>query len=94
MPFQYQHVLVVGATSGIGAAMADRLIKEGSKVIAVGRRQDKLDEFVGKHGRDKANAVKFDIADRQNIEKFVRELVAPLVLGDRGRKILSASNLL
>ena len=38
MAFQYQHVLMIGATSGIGAAMADRLIDAGAKVMAVGRR--------------------------------------------------------
>ena len=68
---------MVGATSGIGAAMADRLVQEGSKVIAVGRRQDRLDDFVHRHGKDKASAAKFDITDRQNMDAFVRELVPP-----------------
>ena len=77
MPFQYKHVLMVGATSGIGAAMADRLVQEGSKVIAVGRRQDRLDSFVHKHGHEKASAMKFDITDRQNIDQFVKRSVDP-----------------
>ncbi len=68
---------MVGATSGIGAAMADRLVQEGSKVIAVGRRQDRLDDFVRRHGKDKASAAKFDITDRQSMDEFVRELVPP-----------------
>lgn len=80
MPFQYKNILMIGATSGIGAAMADRLIQEGSKVIAVGRRRDRLDEFVRKHGKDRANAARFDITDRQNMDEFVKELVNPLVL--------------
>ncbi|KAI4193128.1 MAG: hypothetical protein LQ350_008462 [Teloschistes chrysophthalmus] len=71
MPFQYKTVLMIGATSGIGAAMADRLIHEGSKVIAVGRRQDKLDDFVNKHGSAKASAAKFDIIDRDGMSSFV-----------------------
>ncbi|KAL9583098.1 MAG: hypothetical protein Q9203_005219, partial [Teloschistes exilis] len=74
MPFQYKTVLMVGATSGIGAAMADRLIHEGSKVIAVGRRQDKLDDFVSKHGSAKAGAAKFDITDRQGMSSFVGKI--------------------
>lgn len=74
MAFQYKLVLMIGATSGIGAAMADRLIQEGSKVIAVGRRQDRLHDFVRKHGKDKAYAIKFDITDRQNIDNFAREI--------------------
>lgn len=74
---------MIGATSGIGAAMADRLVQEGSKVIAVGRRQDRLDDFVRRHGKDKASAAKFDITDRQNMDEFVRELVIPsLILFD------------
>ena len=90
MPFQYKNTLVIGATSGIGAAMADRLIQEGSKVIAVGRRQDRLDDFVRKHGSDKASAVKFDITNRQNIDEFIKELVnpVPVPLGCYTTKIL------
>ena len=80
MPFPYRHVLMVGATSGIGAAMANRLVQEGSKVIAVGRRQDKLDDFVHRHGKDKASAVKFDISDRQSMDAFVKKSVAPFAL--------------
>jgi NADP-dependent 3-hydroxy acid dehydrogenase YdfG len=76
MPFQYSHVLMIGATSGIGAAMADRLVREGSKVVAVGRRQDRLDEFVRRHGKEKASAVRFDISDRQNIDQFVSQSVS------------------
>lgn len=57
--------------------MANRLIQEGSKVIAVGRRQDRLDEFVQKHGKDKAGAVKFDISDRQSMDLFVMESINP-----------------
>jgi NADP-dependent 3-hydroxy acid dehydrogenase YdfG len=65
---------MVGATAGIGAAMADRLISEGVKVIAVGRRPDRLDAFVQKHGAQKASAVRFDISDRENVDKFVSEI--------------------
>ena len=91
MPFQYKNTLVIGATSGIGAAMADRLIQEGSKVIAVGRRQDRLDDFVDKHGSEKASAVKFDITNRQNMDGFVKELVNPdpVPLGCYTTKILT-----
>ena len=58
--------------------MADRLIQEGSKVIAVGRRQDRLDNFIRKHGSDKASAAKFDITNRQNMDDFVKESVNPV----------------
>jgi len=35
-------VLVTGATSGFGAAVCRRFIKEGAKVVATGRRKDRL----------------------------------------------------
>ena len=71
MPFQYKRVLVIGGTSGIGEALATRFVKEGSKVIVVGRRKDKLEEFVHKHGKDNSTAVPFDITEMDKIPNFV-----------------------
>ncbi|KAH7111119.1 hypothetical protein B0J11DRAFT_599019 [Dendryphion nanum] len=75
MSFGYKHVLLVGATSGIGAAMADKLVLEGAKVIAIGRRQERLDAFVQKHGPEKASAVKYDVTDRAGLDAFVQGIV-------------------
>ncbi|KAL8835770.1 MAG: hypothetical protein Q9176_006718 [Flavoplaca citrina] len=75
MSFPYKCVLMVGATSGIGLGMAEKLIREGSKVIAVGRRQDRIDAFVRKHG-DKAGGVAYDISDNQNLGKFVENITS------------------
>ncbi|KAK3308582.1 uncharacterized protein B0T15DRAFT_111509 [Chaetomium strumarium] len=71
MSFKYKRILLVGASSGIGAALADRFILEGAKVIAVGRRQERLDAFVQKHGPEKASAVQYDINDRPGLDAFV-----------------------
>ena len=71
MAFQYKRILLVGATSGIGAAMADKLILEGAKVIAVGRRQERLDAFVQKHGPENASGVRYDVTDRAGLDAFV-----------------------
>ncbi|MCJ1407091.1 hypothetical protein MMC19_001161 [Ptychographa xylographoides] len=71
MPFQYKRVLVIGATSGIGEALATRFIQEGAKVIAVGRRKEKLEEFVHIHGKDNVSAVPFDITEMEKIPNFV-----------------------
>jgi NADP-dependent 3-hydroxy acid dehydrogenase YdfG len=73
MPFQYKHVLMVGGTAGIGRAMAERLIQEGSKVTVVGRRKDRLDEFVDKHGEKKAQSAPFDISKIHEIPQFAAE---------------------
>ncbi|MCJ1290870.1 hypothetical protein MMC34_002412 [Xylographa carneopallida] len=76
MPFQYKRVLVIGGTSGIGEALATRFIEEGSKVIVVGRRKDKLEEFVHKHGKDNSTAVPFDITEIDKIPNFVTNITS------------------
>ncbi|TQV92410.1 hypothetical protein V2A60_007102 [Cordyceps javanica] len=75
MGFTYKTVLLVGATSGIGAALADKLVQEGSKVIAVGRRQDRLDAFVQKHGDEKAGAIEYDVTDKAGLDTFVQRVI-------------------
>lgn len=73
MSFPYKHILVIGATAGIGRALASRLVQSGAKVTAVGRRKERLDEFVQEHGEDKTNAVQFDISDLDRIPEFAAE---------------------
>ena len=73
MSFPYKTVLIIGATSGIGAAMAEKLVTEGSRVIVCGRRQDRLDQFVDKHGSDKASGIKLDITDHDHVDAVVEK---------------------
>lgn len=74
MPFPYKKVLVVGATSGIGEALAAKLVDNGISVIVVGRRKEKLDAFVSKHGADKASAAVFDITQLDEIPQWASDL--------------------
>lgn len=71
MAFPYKHFLVIGATAGIGKALATRLIESGAKVTAVGRRQDRLDEFVQTFGPTHAKGERFDIGELVKIPDFV-----------------------
>ena len=73
MPFIYKKILVIGATSGIGEALASRFVQEGSSVIVTGRRQEKLEAFVDKHGEDNASAITFDITKLHSIPSFVKK---------------------
>ncbi|TQN69433.1 putative oxidoreductase [Colletotrichum shisoi] len=70
MSLPSKKVLLVGATSGIGAALADTLVENGTFVIAVGRRKGNLDKFVDKHGADKAAAAVVDILRLGSIPEF------------------------
>ena len=47
-----QIALVTGATAGLGKAIAERLIHDGYRVIATGRRQERLDELARQLGPD------------------------------------------
>ncbi|KXH59675.1 hypothetical protein CSAL01_04755 [Colletotrichum salicis] len=60
MSLPYQKILLVGATSGIGA-LAHKLVQNGTFVVVAGRRKENLDQFVAKHGDTKAAAAVVDI---------------------------------
>ena len=79
MAFPYRHFLVIGATAGIGQALSSRLIKSRAKVTVVGRRKDRLDEFVRVHGVQSARGVQFDISNLDDIPEFVAEWVAMFI---------------
>ncbi|MBA3928066.1 MAG: KR domain-containing protein [Xanthomonas sp.] len=55
--------LITGATSGFGAAAVRRFAAAGWRVIATGRRADRLQALVDDVGADKVHAVAFDIRD-------------------------------
>ena len=56
-------VWVTGATSGFGAAAVERFIAGGWRVVASGRRADRLRDLVTKHGAEHLHATAFDLRD-------------------------------
>lgn len=72
----YEKALIVGATSGIGEALAERLVSSGTKVVLVGRRRDRLDAVVSRCGSDNATGITFDVTDLAGIAAFARAVVA------------------
>lgn len=59
-------ICITGATSGIGMATAKRFIKEGWKVIATGRRRERLAELALECGENLL-PVPLDVSDRQAV---------------------------
>ena len=55
--------LITGATSGIGEAAARAFAGAGWRVIATGRRSERLKALVDAVGADKVHALAFDVAD-------------------------------
>ena len=62
-----KRVWIIGASTGIGAALARRLHAKGARVIASARSADKLDALVRELGKDRALAVPLDITDVESI---------------------------
>lgn len=66
-------VLVTGASSGIGAAVAERLVGEGHQVVAGARRLDRLrtlaEDAAGAGGG--LQPVRLDVTDRADVAAFV-----------------------
>lgn len=75
MTYPYKNVLMIGATSGLGLALAERMIEHGVFVIGVGRRKDRLDDFVKKHGPEKAAASQLDITELGALESWCKRCV-------------------
>ena len=70
--------IVTGASSGIGAATAQRLAAEGATVVAAARRLDRLEELVAEIGAagGAAHAVECDVAVREQAVELVESTVA------------------
>jgi serine 3-dehydrogenase len=56
-------VWITGATAGFGAASVERFVAGGWRVIASGRRAERLQRLVGQHGSDRVHAAAFDMRD-------------------------------
>ncbi|KAL4962422.1 putative short-chain dehydrogenase/oxidoreductase [Aspergillus stella-maris] len=61
MPFSYNKVLIIGATSGIGRALATKVVKANTPLVISGRREENLQEFLREHGSDKVKSKVFDV---------------------------------
>ena len=67
-------VLITGATSGFGAAAVERFADANWRVIATGRRAERLQPLVDRFGADKVHAAVFDIRDETALETSLSAL--------------------
>ena len=66
-------VFITGATSGFGKAIAERFAREGHRVIAAGRRADRILELTQSLGTS-ALGVELDVRDRHAVERVIATL--------------------
>jgi 3-hydroxy acid dehydrogenase/malonic semialdehyde reductase len=66
-------VFVTGATAGFGAAIARRFASDGARVIAAGRRLERLSPLEAEFG-DRVHAIALDVRDRAAVAAAVAGL--------------------
>lgn len=69
-------VLVTGATAGFGAAISRRFAADGARIIAAGRRAERLEALRDELGADKVLPVVLDVRDREAVTRAVEGLPA------------------
>ncbi len=80
--------LVTGASSGIGNEIAKELVRRGSRVIAVARREDLLQELQRFCGEDALEYLVADLcepADLAKVERLIEERAVDVVINNAGR---------
>ena len=66
-------ILVTGATAGFGESITRRFVQQGHKVIATGRRQERLLELKDELG-DSVITLQLDVRNRAAIEQAMEQL--------------------
>lgn len=71
-----KHVLVTGASQGIGAAVAVKLSQLGAKISLVARNEKKLNDRLDTLKGKKHNIFPFDLTNIEDIEQLVTQIVS------------------
>src|SRR5262245_37388426 len=69
-----QTVMITGATAGFGAAGVRRFAKTGWRVVATGRRADRLKALVEQFGPNSVHAAAFDVGDERAMDAALAAL--------------------
>lgn len=68
-------IVITGASSGLGAATAKKLVGLGAKVVLAARREDQLKALVAESGEN-AFYVKTDVSKRADLDNLVQQSIS------------------
>lgn len=74
-------IFITGATAGFGAAMVKRFINSGHKVIATGRRAERLEKMKAEYGSNLHTLV-LDIQNKEKVSEAIDSLPADFKMID------------
>lgn len=74
-------IFITGATAGFGAAMVKRFINSGHKVIATGRRAERLEKMKAEYGANLHTLV-LDIQNKEKVSEAIDSLPADFKMID------------
>ncbi|MHC9533564.1 SDR family oxidoreductase [Dellaglioa sp. L3N] len=75
MAIENKIIVIIGASSGIGAATAKKLAGKGAKVILGARRENRLKELAQEIG-DQASYQVTDVADKKSVQALIDFAIA------------------
>lgn len=72
------HVLIIGATSAIAGALAERYAQRGCRLHLIGRNPDKLAHLSARLGQGEVSSETADFSDHSNNERLVERAIQDL----------------
>lgn len=78
-----KQAIIIGATSGIGLAVATLLIEKGWRVAVTGRRLERLEALQHSYGKERVVIRAMDVTDEsatESLDALLEEVAAPDVL--------------
>jgi len=79
--FNKQVAIVTGAASGIGLAIAHKLLADGAQVVVFDLNQERLQEEFGRY-KEKAQIFALDVTNQALVEKAVGEIIGKFTAVD------------